>query len=262
MSTNSLLFTVTLKQLSADCTKAGADQKGQLFYVSPDQLRKLLHVLEATAATIEPPLEPEMRIEGPTGKFVVRAKLGEMQLVSWSSAHRGGKVGPEDVLAAVTSTGDDEAPAPKAGKGAPTAARAPRAGGKRDNKLTLVGLGLAIVAVNAFTIWFITRPPRTLADSYTLLPTSEAERVFNAVAGFYETGRGSGDRRLEIAKDGSVQRIKFGASGAPRDKQAYTTKAAEAEGKSALVTNKKSLIRVKDPTAVMLYGDTYQKVSN
>jgi hypothetical protein len=260
MSANVLLFTVTLKQLSADCTKAGADQKADLFYVSPDQLRKLLRALQTTAATVEPPLEPEMRIEGPTGKFVVRAKLGEMQLVSWSSAHRGGKVSPDDVIAAVTSTEAADEPAPKAAKGTP--GRTARSGGQKENKLALVGLGLAIVAVNAFTIWFITRPPRTLTDSYTLLPATEAERVFNAVAGFYETGRGTGDRRLEIAKDGSVQRIKFGASGAPRDKQAFTTKAAEAEGKSALVTNKKTLIRVKDPTAVMLYGDTYQKVSN
>lgn len=262
MSTTSLLFTVSLKQLSADCAKAGPDQKAELFYVSPDQLRKLLHALQAIAPGIEPPLEPEMRIEGPTGKFVVRAKLGGMHLVSWSSAHRGGAVSADEVLAAVTAADGKEAPAPKAGRPAPAAARKARGGGKAENKLTLVGLGLAIVAVNAFTIWFITRPPRTLAEAYTLLPGVEAERVFNAVAGFYETGRGSGDRRLEIAKDGSVQRIKFGAGGSPRDRQAYTTKAAEAEGKSALVTNKKALIRVKDPTQVMLYGDTYQKVSN
>jgi len=265
MSANPLLLTVSLKQLSSDCKTAGAAlPAAELYYVSLDQLGKLLKSLQAVAPTLEPSLEPEVRITGSTGKFVVRVKLGELHLVSWAAAHKGGVVTPADVIAAVGGEADEESAVVQPGKARAVRGVTASAGKSRgsDSKLTYVGLGLAIVAVNAFTVWFITRPPRTLAESYKLLGPDDAQRVLAIVSGNYETGRGQGDRRLEIAKDGAVQRIKFGAGGAPRDRQAYTTQPAEAEGKSALVTNKKTLIRVKDPFSVVLYGDTYTKVTN
>jgi hypothetical protein len=219
----------------------------------------LLKSLQAISATIEPPLEPEMRIAGPSGKFVVKPKLGELHLVSWSKAHKGGVVTPQAVLDAVCGAEAEEGAAPARAAGPSRAAKG--SGRSAESKLTLAGLTLAILAVNAFTVWFVTRPPRTLAEAYKLLPAAEGEVVLQMVAGKYETGQKAGDRRLEIAKDGAVERIKLGTGGAPRDKQNYTTKPAETDGKKALLTNRKTLIKVKDPTSVVLYGDTYTKVA-
>ena len=104
--------------------------------------------------------------------------------------------------------------------------------------------------------------PRIPGTVLTLTsPTPAAERLLSDVAGVYETGDGPGDRRLEIQKNGGMQRIKFGAQRTVAQKQAYTVKAAEAAGKPALVTNKQTVITIKDMQAVVLYGDTYRRVN-
>jgi hypothetical protein len=127
--------------------------------------------------------------------------------------------------------------------------------------MNLGAMVVALIAVNAFTVSFHTRPPRTLTPKFTLMQAEPAERLLTDVAGIYETGDGPGDRRLEIQKNGGMQRIKFGAQRTVAQKQAFTVKAAEAAGKPALVTNKQTLITIKDMQAVVLYGDTYRRVN-
>lgn len=264
MSGPTLLFTLSLKHLSSDCKKAAADlPNAELYYISVKQLGSLLKSLHEIAPRVEPPTEPEIRITGPTGKFLVRVKAGEMHLVSWSSAHKGGVVTPEQVIEAVASgAATEEEPKAEPQRRRPVAAPKASSSAGTSDKLTIFVLGIAIVAVNCFTIWFVTRPPRSLAANYRLLSPQESERVLTEVAGSYETGKGAGDRRLVIKRDGSVQRIKFGAGGAVKDMQDFTVQPAESSGKRALLTSRKSLITVKDPISVVLYGDTYTKVLN
>lgn len=268
MSGTTLLFTLNLKHLSSDCKKAGAElANAELYYISVKQLGVLLKSLHDIAPKVEPPTEPEMRITGPTGTFLVRVKAGQMHLVSWSSAHKGGVVTPDQVLEAVGSGGggDDEAsaaaePARKRPKAVP--AKAPAAS-KSNDKLTMIVLTLAILGVNSFTVWFVTRPPRSVTAAYALLSAEESERVLTEIAGNYETGKNSGDRRIELKRDGSMQRLKFGAAGAVKERQAFAVKGAETAGKKALLTDpRKSLITVKDAQSLVLYGDTYKKVAN
>ena len=82
----------------------------------------------------------------------------------------------------------------------------------------------------------------------------------STVAGVYETGSSPGDRRMEIGKNGKVQRYKFGADRVLTTPQTFTVQAADAGGKQALITSKKSMITVKDQVSIVLYGDTYQRV--
>lgn len=251
-----LLFSVTLRHLTADGRKAASDlPSAQLHYVAPDQLHSLLRSVDAIAAMVTFPAEPEVRITGPTGDFVVRVKDGQLHLVSWSSAHKGGTATPAEIMAAVTAQEVDE-PATPARRAAPA--------GKKGigDKLALVALGLAIVLVNSFTIWILTRPPRSVAGKYRLLPAEPAERLLAEVAGSYETGKAAGDRRLEIRRDASAQRVKLGNDGTIKDQQSFTVLPAESAGKKALVTSRKSLITVKDNLSVILYGDTYTRVTN
>jgi hypothetical protein len=269
-SDSTLLFTVILRHLSSDGKKAGADvPNAELYYMSVKQLRALLESANAVAPTVEYPAEPELRITGSTGKFVVRVKGGQLHLVSWSSAHKGGVVTPAQVIEAVgggdkaedagSSTSKSRAPMKT-----PAKAAAAKGGSGSDwrEKLTLVALGIAIVGVNCFTVWFVTRPPRSLTGEYRLLPAEEAQQVLQDVAGAYETGRSSGDRRIEISKDGNVNRLKFGSGGSIKETQNFTVKPAVAAGNKALLTSRKSLMTIKDPTQLTLYGDTYKKVAN
>jgi len=257
--TGEQLFSVTLKHLSPDVKKAGVElPEAQLYHVSVKQIRSLLDSAAALAPGVAYPVEPELRITGSAGKFVVQLKAGGLQFVSWSTSKRpSGQITPAQIVAAIT--GEETA------EEFVSSGRGSSGGGKgaREAKGSGVSIGMlvvAIIAVNSFTVWFMMQPPKTLLPKFTLMQKEPAERLLSEVAGIYETGGSPGDRRLEIGKNGSVQRIKFGPARAPAQTQTFTVLAAEAAGKPALVTSKKSLITIKDQLSVVLYGDTYQRV--
>jgi hypothetical protein len=253
---STLLFTVTLRHLSVDGKKVGADlPKAQVPYVAADQLLKLLKSVEELGSAIVFPAEPEVRISGGPGEFVVRAKGGELHLVSWSKAHKGGVYTADQIVAAITNEGGEEEFAAGA---SPTSS-----GGKSlREKATMALMGLAIVGINTFTIWFLTKPPRSLVGDYRALPAERAERVITQVAGTYETGKKPGDRRLEIVTPATGKRLKYASGGSVKDVQTFEVKPVEAGGNVALLTSRKSLIKVKDNVSVVLYGDTYTRVQN
>jgi len=145
-------------------------------------------------------LSPSSNIATPEGKFVVRVKGGTLHLVSWSSQHKSGENSAARIGAIITGEEASE-----------TARRqAAVATGSSGSKRMLILLGLAILAVNSFTLWFVTRPKKTLLPQYVVLPAGPAERLLTTVAGVYETGSAPGDRRIEIDRTGIVQRYKFG----------------------------------------------------
>ena len=251
------LYSVAFRHLSPDAKKLGPElPDAQLHYLSLGQIRSLLESAAALAPTVLPPADPEMRITGETGKFVIQLRAGCLNFVSWSTSRMaGGRLTPAQIVASIAGESTAVADAP--------AAPLPR---WREllPSMNLCLMAGAIVAVNAFTLWFILQPARKLTQTFTLMPAAPAERLLTEVAGVYETGGGVGDRRLEIKPDGVVQRIKFGANRATAQKQTYAVKAAEAAGKPALVlvTKNQSLITINDGVSVVLYGDTYRRVGS
>ena len=250
------LYSVAFRHLSSDAKKLGPELPDtQLHYLSLRQIRTLLESAAALATSVLPPAEPELRITGETGKFVIQLRAGNLNFVSWSTSRMaGGKLTPAQIVATIAGETTDVA----------DASTATAAGSRRFLPSINIGLmAVAIVAVNAFTLWFVFQPPKQLTPKFTLLPSAPAERLLTEVAGVYETGGGVGDRRLEIKRDGAVQRIKFGANRAAAQKQTYTVKAAEAAGKPALVlaTKNQSLITINDAASVVLYGDTYRRIA-
>ncbi|MBI5769500.1 MAG: hypothetical protein HZA93_17120 [Verrucomicrobia bacterium] len=248
------LYMVTLKHLARDGKKAAADlPEVQLSYIPGKQLRGLLDALAALGPTVVFPVEPELRVTAPDGKYVVQLKGGRLQFVSWSSKHKGGEYSAARIYSIIT--GEEEAEAMRAQMTA-----GPASGGLMQSKAMLALLVVAIVAVNSFTFWFVSRPKKTLLPKYTVLAAEPARRVLENVAGFYETG----ERRLEIDKTGKVQRFKLGPERKLVSPQSFTVEAADAGGRQALVASinasRKTLITIKDPLSVVLYGDTYQRV--
>ena len=252
-----LLCSVAFRHLSTDAKRAGATlPDAQLHYLSLKQIRTLLESAAALAPDVPHPSEPELRITGSTGKFVVQLKAGKLHFISWaSSVKAGGVITPAQIIDAISGI------EPESHRGAGhVGALVSRTFGSLPS-MNMGLLVVAIIAVNSFTFWFLTRPPRTLTPKFTLLQPEPAERLLTDVAGVYETGDGPGDRRLEIQKNGGMQRIKFGTQRTVTQTQAYTVKAAEAAGKPALVTNKQTVITITDMQAVVLYGDTYRRVN-
>jgi hypothetical protein len=247
------LYNVALKHLARDGKSAGADlPAAQLSHISAKQLRSVIEAVGALAPSVIPPTEPELNIVTPEGKFVIRVKGGALHLVTWSSQHKSGEYSAARIFSIITGE-------PVAGS---VRQQAASDGGGTGGKGMLIWLAVAILAVNGFTIWFVTRPKKTLLPKYSVLAPGPADRLLSSVAGVYETGSAPGDRRLEIDKTGQVQRYKFGPERALTSKQTFSVAAAEAEGKPALLTNKKSLITVNDSLTVVLYGDSYRRVPN
>ena len=247
------LYNVNLRHLSRDGRTAAADLPAQLLsHIPAKQLRGLLEAVGDLGPGVVYPVEPELRIAAPDGMFVVQLKGGRLNLVSWSSRHKGGEYSAEQIFAIVTGQ--------ELVGGAGRAVDTGGGGGGLRARATLIALALAIVGVNSFTVWFVTRPPRTLLPHYTLLPPGPGERLLGNVAGPYETGGKPGDRRLEIAPNGKAQRYKFGPERAPTAQQAFTVQPADTQGKPVLLTSRKALITIKDPVTVVLYGDTYKRV--
>lgn len=248
------LYNVALKHLARDGKAAGAELPAQqLSHISAKQLRAVIDAVGVLAPSVIPPAEPELNVVTPEGKFVIRAKGGALHLVTWSSQHKSGEYSAARIYSIIT--GEEAA-------GVAREQSSGGGGGGVGGKGMLILLGLAILAVNGFTIWFVTRPKKTLLPKYSVLAPGPADRLLGSVAGAYETGSAPGDRRLEIAKTGEVQRYKFGAERALTNKQSYTVTAAEAAGKPALLTNKKSLITINDSLTVVLFGDSYRRVPN
>ena len=250
-------FSVNLRHLSPDCRRVGAELPDvQLNHLSVRQLRTLLDGAAKLAPTAVYPAEPQLRIEGTQGKFVVQLKNGTLNFISWSSSVRGtGAMTPAQVIGTILGEDtDDDEPVMAA------ASRSAGSGRRFSFSPTIAMYVVAIIGINSFTVWFLTRPPRTHLPSYTLLEAAPGERLLTEVAGTYET-TGPGERRIEIRKDGSVHRFKYTAQRKIVQNQEFKVQPAHAAGQPALLTDRKSLITIKDPTSVVLYGDTYRRVA-
>lgn len=252
-TTGETLYSVAMRHLSSDAKRAGVDlPDAKLNHLSLRQLRTLLDSAAKLAPTVAYPIEPEMRIVAGAGNFVVQLKNGGLNFISWSSAVKvGGTITPAQIISAIAGDVVEQSSGRAQSSSTPS---------RFSGSFSMALMAVAILAINGFTYWFVTQPPRTLVPKFTLLDSGPADRLLSEVAGVYETGGGPGDRRLEIRKDGAVHRFKFGTARKVVQKQEFTVKAAQASGKPALVTDRKTLIAINDPVSVVLYGDTYRRV--
>ena len=255
-------FSIALRHLSPDAKTAGVELPDvKLEGVPAKKLRALLNALAGLAPTVSYPVGPELRISSPDGMFVVQAKGGQLNFVSWSSSRPGaGALMAAQIFTAITGEGAEVEAAPVR-KVTNSADEYFARKARRKNMITLVSLIAGVVLVNCFTVWFVTRPKKTLLPKYALLEKGPAERVLTTVAGVYETGGRAGDRRLQIEKGGTAELIKFGAERAALEKKLFTVKAAQTGEKTALLTSRRAMIEIKDSISVVLYGDLYRRVA-
>ena len=252
------IFDVTLSQLSPDGKKAGIDYTTtERLGLSSKELRGLLNAAAAVAPEVVYPLTPEVRITAPSGKFVVQLREGRLNFISWASTKsRGGNPTVDQIVAIV---GGEVAEADLRIEETPVAAT-PEASTGRRKILLGVMLGLVVVGLNVFTFTSARRPPGNFLPPLKVMDSGPAERLLASLAGNYETGTSIGDRRLQISKNGTVIWIKFGANRTTAEEKTFTTQAVDASGTNGLLTNRKGLIKVKDPTTVTLFGDVYTRV--
>ncbi len=104
------LYSVAFRHLSSDAKKSGSELPDvQLHYLSLTQIRALLESAATLAPKVTPPAEPELRITGESGKFVVQIRAGNLNFVSWSSSKKtGGKHTPAQIVALIAGDDSDD----------------------------------------------------------------------------------------------------------------------------------------------------------
>ncbi len=264
------VYSVTLHHLAPGATAAGlAYPDEQMPAVSPAQLRDLLFALSEVAAglTIYEPSAPELRIKTDRDVFVVRTRNRRLCFVGWESILRGEEHSISYILTSITGTpGSSGAVEP--GKVVPKIERTayvlsqstppmPTGGIPRWVKISV--MAAMIIGFNATTVWLLMRPTTPSLPKHELLPESASHNLLAKVAGVYQTGTQAGDRRLVIDADGTLHLAKYGARQSVSEERTKTSEGAIVEGRTALITSDPSVLTIKGPDTVVLYGSTYRR---
>lgn len=251
-------LSVTLHHLAPDARRAGpgfADV--DLTNVAPERLRQMIESVIAMAPTTQFPAEPELRISGSHGRFLLQVRNGKVRLTSWTSQQTGSDFSAGQIFAIVTGT------EPPAEGGGAAFEGVSATVGQLSQRWKVGLLAIVIAGVNAVTFWMLVRPPLPpppeLIPAYRLLQSEQSDRVLAEFAGDYETGGNPGDRRLSIRRDGGLRWVQFGTNRTVVDDVSLTTQVADSRGQSVLVASNHGMIEKKDPLTVVYFGDTYRR---
>jgi hypothetical protein len=264
-------YSVTLHHLAPGATKAGlAYPDEQLAGVSADQLNTLLEALQTVAArlTSYEPSSPEIRIKTDREVFVVRTRYRHLCLVGSESALRGEEHSISFIMGAVTGQATPvtrPSVNPRLFERPPTSIplRMPArdsGGGGLPEWLKIAVLVVVSLSLLGGGVWMLFRPARTLAPSYTLMSAAESAVLLTRTAGEYETGTGSGDRRIIIGPDGTLRIAKYGSEKSIAEEIIRTSRGAMQNTSPALVTTDPYVMLIRDADTISLYGLTFKRV--
>jgi hypothetical protein len=260
-------YFVTLNHLSPTAREAGlAFQPVELPNQTLAQLQELLRSLEQLAGRLSlyEPAAPEVRIKSDRETFVIRTRNRGLCFIGWEPTLRGEEHTVEFILATVSGNADlaralpkpEAVPVDRVRVHAATTERPPSTG---PRKLKLIILGVVILAMNGVTAWMLLRPPPSYAPKHETLPDAESRALLSRTAGVYVTGTAEGDRRLEIATDGTLKLAKFGPRQSITEERLKTVRGGLANGRPALITSDPYVMEIRDANTVVLYGTTYRR---
>lgn len=261
------MFTIVLHHLSSDAKTSGTTFPDlELRDVPEARLRSLVVALAQLASKNQAGAVPELRINGPQGRFTVQLTEGKLRFNSWSTRVGGFDLTTDQILSIITGT-EDSAPAATRPRTGPVPGTAAPADEEMHEHVISPGVKIGflvavIVAINAITVWMATKPPENpFLPQHSVLAPEPADRLVKDVAGEYRTGSRPGDRGLTIERDGRVRGVKFGAGGAVIETTEMTSQPVQSAGHAALLVNGQALIEFVDSTTLTLYGDTYRRKS-
>jgi len=250
-------FSVTLHQLAPDMSEAShrlSDTAARP--LSAAAVRQMIEAFARLAPGTQYPTQPELRIVGPAGSFLVQARNGEMRVSSWSAQASGASLSCDQIVALVLGL-DAPGAGPQPGAAASGGARRNSARGK------FAALVLGVVAVNGGTAWLLTQPPPPLPPEVLpacqIVAPERAQRVLDDFAGEFDTGTAEGDRHLTIRRDGGIRWFKWGAGRTVEEETTLQARAAESRGRAVLVTENSGMIELKDPITIVYFGDAYRR---
>lgn len=260
-------FNVTLHHLSSDAKETGSDfPEHELRAIPEAKLRGLVNALATSAPRTRPGAAPELRVQGPQGRFTIQVSEGRLRFNSWSTRVGGFDLTTEQILSIITGTEDSAPVATRPPTKATMVVAADTPEDEIPEELTIpagakVGFLVAVILViNGISYWMMTKPPpNPFVPEYTALPADPAERLLKDVAGEYRTGSKAGSRGVTIGTDGRIVCVKFGAGGAIIETTEVTSQPVQSAGHASLLVDGKALMEFVDSTTLTLYGDTYRR---
>ena len=260
------IYSVTLHHLAPGAKAAGlgyADE--QLSTVTPVQLVELLHALEDAASklTIYEPSNPEIRIKTEREVHIVRTRYRRLCFVGREAVLRGEAHSVMYIMATVSGEAEPAiAAAALRPTERPSSAHplASRSSGFPDWAKAAVLLVLSLSCIGG-GIWMLVKPKNTLTPKFSYMSANDSSTLLNKASGEYRTGVQEGDRRLIIGSDGTLRIAKYGPAQAIAEEVIRTARGALASGKPALATSDPYLMVIKDNDSVLLYGQTYKRVT-
>ncbi len=255
-------YQVILHALSPDATDAGGQFADTTQDAVPEeQLRKLLVALAGLTSRLSPEdtFRPYIRIKSPAGMAMITPIEGKLYYASWDTKGRGIEVTVDDIMAKVAVAAE----APKAAR-VESRAPIPVASVKSPKRkaVTVALLGIAIVVMNAVTIWMLVKPARSLLPPHVFLPDTESDALIKKMAGAYQTGILEGDRHLQIEQLGLLRFTVYGQNRSLRREHLQSGRGAKTVDGEVIITNESGVIKLIDPNTIAVYGDTYRRVLN
>lgn len=140
--------------------------------------------------------------------------------------------------------------------------RKPEPAGGLPRWAKIAGLGVLILALNAFTVWqTFFQPARSPVPASQPIPDFETTTLLAKAAGEYETGGAEGDRRLIIETGGNIRIAKYGPERAILQETTRTAKGGVVDGRTLLITSDPATIEIKDADSVIYFKTTYRRRS-
>ncbi len=248
-------FNLTTINLTADLRTARADLGACDFGERDDaQLFAMLEIFRQIDPVQNHAAEPQIVIEAPTGKFLVRTGQGKLYLYNArDTTEPYVELNSSAILREISLPHADSDEA-AAAEDAAAAKRTPH----RGIAISILIAGLLLNGYTLYSVFYIDdvneKPAVKLVTDDKELTTLQA-----AVAGHYATGSEPGDRAIDIGADGRVRFLKRIATGERADGD-DTYRVGRHDSQLCLSTRDSGVIDVQNAETVVYYRDTYRRV--
>ena len=246
-------FNLTTINLTADLRTARADLGACDFGERDDaQLFAMLEIFRQIDPVQNHAAEPQIVIEAPTGKFLVRTGQGKLYLYNArDTTEPYAELTPEEIVAEL------ERPAAAAPAAPADAAPIPPPAPHRGIAFTILIAGLAL---NGYTLYsaFYSESVNQKAPIVLLTEADGLGAHQREAVGIYATGTQPGDRVIVVGADGHVQFSEIGSAKSINN-GTDTYRLGRHDQTLCLSTTDSGVIDLLNIDTVVYYRDTYKR---
>ena len=248
-------FNLTTVNLTADLRTARADLGACDFGERDDaQVFAMLEIFRQIDPVQNHAAEPQIVIESPNGKFLVRTGQGKLYLYNArDTTEPYVELNSSEILREILRP----PPSSEEAAGAASAAAARRTPHK-GIAISILAAGLLLNGYTLYSVFYIDdineKPAIKLVTD-----NKEASSLQSAVAGRYATGSDPGDRAIDVGADGRVRFLKRVAGGEKPDGD-DTYRVGRHDSQLCLTTRDSGVIDIQNSDTIVYYRDTYRRV--